>query len=181
MIALRTLGLIDVRGAGEASRVLAQPKRFALLAYLAITRVPCRRDTLLALLWPELDVYRARLSLRQAVHFLRSLLGPDAITGVGGDMLAVGSSVECDTTEFDRAIDECRLADALAMYAGDLLSGFHVTDASNDFDDWLERERRRLRARATAAAWTLAEAAEHTGNAVESAHRARQAVQMKPR
>ena len=70
MIELRTLGTLDLRdGAmGEIRRVLAQPKRLALLVYLALAPAAPRRDSLLALFWPELDQGRARLALRQAVH-----------------------------------------------------------------------------------------------------------------
>ena len=59
MIKLVTFGSVELRGSGvgDAGRLEVQPKRLALLAYLAI-QAPgsfCRRDTLLALLWPELD------------------------------------------------------------------------------------------------------------------------------
>jgi DNA-binding SARP family transcriptional activator len=53
MIRLRTLGALDLRDADgqELRGVLAQPKRAALLAYLALAtpRGYHRRDTLLAL------------------------------------------------------------------------------------------------------------------------------------
>ena len=59
MIELRALGTLVLRtSAGEdILSVLAQPKRVALLAYLAIARPRGfhRRDTLLALLWAEQD------------------------------------------------------------------------------------------------------------------------------
>lgn len=72
---LRLLGPIELeRDDGTVvSSVLAQPKRLALLAYLAAARpgTLLRRDTLLALFWPDADDDRARNSLRQSVHFLR--------------------------------------------------------------------------------------------------------------
>ena len=87
MIHFRTLGALDLRGSGgeELRTVLAQPKRTALLAYLALTtpRGPHRRDTLLALFWPEQDTDHARNALSQAVHFLRRSLGAEALIEIG--------------------------------------------------------------------------------------------------
>ena len=65
-IELIFLGRIAVRSpeGGSADRVVVQPKRLALLAYLALTPGYHRRDTLLGLLWPELDTGPARRALR---------------------------------------------------------------------------------------------------------------------
>ena len=76
MIEFTTLGGLDLRDASGAklSAVLAHPKRTALLAYLAVSRPrgDHRRDTLLALFWPELDDTRARRALNE--HLLREYL-----------------------------------------------------------------------------------------------------------
>ena len=73
MIRLRTLGALDLRAVdGEELRtVLAQPKRFALLAYLAVAtpRGAHQRDTLIALFWPEQDSEHARNALSRACIF----------------------------------------------------------------------------------------------------------------
>jgi DNA-binding SARP family transcriptional activator len=59
MIRFHTLGVLDLRGPDglELRSVLQQPKRLGLLAYLAIASPHRfhRRDSLLALFWPELD------------------------------------------------------------------------------------------------------------------------------
>src|SRR2546423_7778382 len=64
MYQLRTLGQLDLSDSdGQPVRaILVQPKRFALLAYLAVAspRGFQRRDLLLALFWPELPDARAR-------------------------------------------------------------------------------------------------------------------------
>ena len=61
----------------ELRSVLAQPKRLALLGYLAAATPPGpqRPDTLLGLFWPELDDEHARNALSKAVHFLRRVSG----------------------------------------------------------------------------------------------------------
>src|SRR5213594_3667942 len=73
MIELRLLGTLDLKGAeGRAVHsILAQPKRLALLAYLAVHTAGARRDSVVALFWPELDTAHARGALRQSLRFLR--------------------------------------------------------------------------------------------------------------
>jgi hypothetical protein len=65
MTELRLLGSADLRdrdGRGALS-VLAQPKRLALLAWLTRATGFHRRDTIIGLFWPELDVEHARAAL----------------------------------------------------------------------------------------------------------------------
>ena len=54
------------------------------------------------------------------------------------------------------------------MYRGDLLEGFFVTGAPG-FEEWLDRERTRLRARAATGAWALAERQARAGKVDEAA------------
>jgi len=179
MIRLRTLGGMDLHDAhgAEVRPLLAQPKRLALLVYLALARPRGyhRRDTLLALFWPELDTERARNSLRQAVHFLRRILGAEAVPSRGTEELGIGTGrLWCDATAFEAALDAGDLEPALELYGGDLLPGFFVSDVPA-FDEWLDGERRRLRDRAADAAWRLsglADAARDAGAATRWARRA---------
>lgn len=162
MIELRTLGALELTAADgrPLGAVLTQPRRSALLCYLALApaRGFRRRDTVLALFWPEQDDEEARHALRQSLYFLRRALDASAIVSRGGDEIAISPEhLRCDVAEFERAIDDHRFADALGFYRGDLLPGFHVSDAP-EFERWLDDERRRLRQRAADAAWTLAEA-----------------------
>jgi TolB-like protein/DNA-binding SARP family transcriptional activator len=150
MIRLRTLGALDLQNSDgrELRSILAQPKRVALLVYLALAspRGPHRRDTLLALFWPELDNEHARNALSQAVHFLRRWLGPDVVVGANGDGLLVeGGRIWTDAGAFDDALQTGRIGEAVDLYRGELLEGFHIPDAP-DFTQWLEAERNRLAA-----------------------------------
>ncbi len=148
MISLRTLGEVDVLKDGLAvPTVLAQPKRLALLVYLAVARPRGvhSRDSLLALFWPGSDAERARNSLRQALHQLRRALGDEALPGRTEREVAVDPRlVTCDAVEFDEAIASGRWEDAVRLYHGDFLPGLSVQDAP-DADRWIEAERARRR------------------------------------
>jgi DNA-binding SARP family transcriptional activator len=166
MIDLRTLGAVDLRDGGgrEIRDILAQPKRLAVLIYLAVARPGGfhRRDTLLGLFWPELDQARARAALRKVVLFLRRGLGAGALPGRGDEELGLSAEVvACDAVAFEGAVAGRRFSEALDLYRGDLLEGFFVAGAP-EFERWVERERARLRQRAAGAAWALAEEAAST-------------------
>ncbi|HXI21282.1 MAG TPA: hypothetical protein VNH46_09365, partial [Gemmatimonadales bacterium] len=169
MFHLQTLGPIDLRdGDGrEIASVLAQPKRFALLAYLALAgpgRLR-RRDILLSMFWPEQGDDRARGALRQALRYLRTELGRDTLVSRGDEEIGVDpGELRCDAGEFDAACDRKDWSSALGLYAGGLLEGFFVAEASAEFDRWLEDERGRIRRRAAQAGWALVEAAEQAGD-----------------
>ena len=181
MIRFQLLGSIDLRDeeGRELRAVLAQPKRLGLLAYLAAASPagPHRRDTLLGLFWPELDQERARNALGQAVHFLRRRLGDAALISRSAEELALDdTAVWTDVRAFGSALDGDRADEALELYRGDLLPSFFVSEAPG-FEEWLERERVRLRERAAAAARLLAErheAGRHLTLAVACARRAAQ-------
>src|SRR5919108_859050 len=145
MIELRALGTLVLRGHNgeDLHSVLAQPKRVALLAYLAIARPRGfhRRDTLLALLWPEQDEQHARWALNQALRHLRTALGKEAVPSRGDGEIGIDvRALSCDAVEFEAAIEADDPARALGLYRGDLLEGFHVSGCG-EFERWLEEER----------------------------------------
>jgi DNA-binding SARP family transcriptional activator len=184
MIELRTLGALELISADSrpVGSVLAQPRRAALLCYLALAlpRGFHRRDTLVALFWPELDQQHARNALRQSVFFLRRALGANSIVSRGDEELALApEQVRCDVWAFDAAIDQERPTEALALYRGELLTGFHISDAP-DFERWLDEERSRLRQRAGEAGWALAAARERDGDVAGAAEAARRAAAFAP-
>jgi DNA-binding SARP family transcriptional activator/tetratricopeptide (TPR) repeat protein len=184
MIELRVLGSLDLRDTdGRAvGSVLAQPKRLALLVYLALAAPGgfVRRDTLLATFWPESDDERARGALRQAVRYLRRSLGDGVLVNRSDDELGIAASaLRCDAAELRAALGRGDAAGALALYRGELLDGFFVAE-SPGFERWLEEERAALRAEATAAAWTLADAASAAGDPAAASEWGARAVALAP-
>ena len=125
---LRTLGAMDLRDqSGEVRAVIQQPKRFALLFFLACSSRHkfIRRDTLLGHFWPELDQEHARAALRRALYFLRRALGDDVIAGRGDEEVGLADgAVSVDVEAFEAALAKGDAPGAMALYGGDLLPGF---------------------------------------------------------
>ncbi len=141
-------------------------KTRALLAYLAVeARQAHLRDTLLGLLWPDMPQDRARNNLRVTLANLRRGLAQE--NDEPKRLLANRSSVQFNRSErfwldvaafyahLDAVEDHahgalsdcqsCRLAmtQAVGLYQGEFLAGFHVPGCPA-FDEWLLVQRERL-------------------------------------
>ena len=185
MIHLRTLGHLDLRDAdgAEVRAIIGQPKRFALLAYLAQAGHQGfrRRDTITALFWPELDQEHARGALRQALRFLRRELGDGVIATRGEEEIGIhAAALRSDVPAFEDACDSGRFDDALALYHGDFLEGLFVSEASTELEHWIDQERNRLRSRAAEASWALADQWRTAGDTVRASGMAQRAAGLTP-
>lgn len=178
MVHLRTLGTLRVDERGSAP--LTQSKRLALLAYLAAARPHGfhRRDTLLALFWPESTDEHARSALSQALLRLRSTVGTDVVLSRGTTEVGVDlTRLWCDVVAFTQHIATGEEERALQLYQGDFLQGVHLSGLV-DFERWVEDERAHLRAVAARAAWIVAEREERTHRTASAAQWARRAVEL---
>ncbi|HSM05814.1 MAG TPA: BTAD domain-containing putative transcriptional regulator [Longimicrobiales bacterium] len=178
---MKLLGSTElVREDGVAVRsVLAQPKRLALLVYLALHRPRgfIRREHLMALFWPEKDDAHARNALRQALHFLRRSLGKNAFASRGdGEIALVADRFQVDVWTLDEATDPREIRD---LWRGPLLEGFHL-DGCPELDHWLDAERARVRLAAWTTVLRCAEAAMREGRTEQATPQARFAVQLRP-
>ena len=181
---MRTFGRVDLRdgNGAEVLAVVAQPKRVALLTYLAVahTRGFCRRDVVLAMFWPELDEAHARGALRQAVRFLRKSLGAEVIRGRGEEELGASDvSLTCDALSFEAACERADFVQALELYCGDFLDGFFVSGAPG-FERWVESKRQEFRWFAVRAASTLAEQSQKARDFAAAARWAQRASALAP-
>lgn len=143
---LRALGAPLVHRVGDPTPLITQPRRVALLSFLALARPRGlhARDTLLAMFWPESDTAAARQALRNALHGLRRPLGESAVVTAGHHLVGVDSElVQCDVHEFAAHLDAGRVEVALRMWA-EPLDGFHVSGAPM-FEQWLDTERAAIR------------------------------------
>jgi serine/threonine-protein kinase len=159
---LLTLGgaaLVDSTGLVVAE----QRRRLALLVLLASGRERgVSRDKLIAALSPESPSDSARHALHQLLYYLRQQVGDDAFLGT--DPLRLNRDVVgFDVAEFEAALAAGALEDAVALYRGPFLDGFHLGD-SIEFEEWAAGERGRLAARHADALARLAEAAAARGD-----------------
>lgn len=149
------------RPSDAAAPSLPQRRAQATLALLGVSGdLGCSRERVLGLLWPESDQARARHNLRDVLYAIRRALGPDAVLATGDTLRLEPSLVTSDVQEFDRALATARLADAVTLYGGPLLDGFHIDDAP-DFERWVDDERARLFRECQHALKRLAKKAEH--------------------
>lgn len=180
---LRVLGGLDLSGeGGRDASVLRQPKRVALLAYLAVGPEGGfkRRDSLIGLFWPDADSEGARHSLRQALYVLRKGIGAEALRARGDEEVGIDPGVlACDAARFEILARSGQSAAAMEEYGGDLLPGFYVDDAP-EFEHWLAAERVRLRRLAAQLCWNLVEEAVQGGDVTEAPRWARRAVDLDP-
>lgn len=143
------LGGFQARAAGQEINVPGRKER-ALLAFLAMPVGEARsRDKLAGLLWSDRGDTQARESLKQAVFKLRKSLDGVQPSPLRADREFVTLDMEAvtvDVAEFEQLIDAGTmeaLAQAAALYRGDLLDGLDLRDLA--FEEWLLIERQRLR------------------------------------
>ena len=160
-----TFGTLCVRrDRSTLAGAAAQPRRMALLAMLA--RAGDRgvtREKLTALVWPDSDEERARRAITQSIYALRQELGSDeTIVGVK-DLRLNPELITSDVAEYTAAVRAGRPEDAVGVYAGPFLDGFHLT-GHDEFDRWAEAERSVLLQEYLEALEKLATAADTRGD-----------------
>jgi len=136
---LRLFGRPDAEFDG-ASLALPVERRCQLLVLLALRRAWVGRAELANLFWPELSTERAYTNLRKVVHLARALPWASALELQSG---ALRFAVATDVHDFEMAIAEGHLDEALRLRRGELLSGFDA-EAGTGWTTWLAQERERL-------------------------------------
>ncbi len=180
---LRCFGRVElVDGNGVAVRsVLSQPKRIALLAFLAIEQGgSASRDHLVSLFWPDADPESGRHALSQALYFLRRSLGKRALPTEEADRVRIAPDfLRADVQLFQQRLDAGDASGALELYTGPLLEGFSLPDHP-EFDRWLDEARSLLQGRARDAAMAAADEAREAGDLPTACRHAESAVRIAP-
>jgi hypothetical protein len=155
---LHALGAPDLRAPDghRIGSVLSQPKRVALLTYLAVAPAPVARATVVETFWPDSDDARARNALSQALFHLRRALGEDVVESVEGDRLWISPErLWCDArallaqgTSANHSADDPADVAGAAGGGGELLEGWNAEEPP--LQAWLDEQRRRIRERIVA-------------------------------
>ena len=163
-LSLALLGLPEAR---IGRRLLAFPTRkaLALLAYLAVEPRTHSREQITSLFWPESASSAGRATLRSTLAYLRGALG-DARGLLAADRETLrleAGGLDVDVAVLMEAARAARqqpllapagaaaplrplvqkLHTALALYRGDFLAGFSLSDAP-EFDNWASLQRESL-------------------------------------
>lgn len=203
-ITIQLLGTMAVQaGHGQAIRFRTDKIR-ALLVYLLLEgERPHQRQLLAALLWPEMSDALALKNLRQSLHRLQQPLAAHAPHMSTSLLTVTRQTVQCqrppgldvDVHTFEALLSaseahqhrllhlchDCmeRLAQAVALYQGELLAGFGLSDGAA-FDEWLLFWRERLHHRVIGALSNLTEAHAQRGETEAALRYATRLVQLDP-
>ncbi|MCU0626882.1 MAG: hypothetical protein MUF21_10435, partial [Gemmatimonadaceae bacterium] len=144
MLRLTTFGALTLRADDRpVGAAAAQRRPLAVLACIAAGGgAGVTRDRILSLLWPDTDPERARRALTQTLYALRRDTACDALVRGTGHLRFDEAHVHVDTIAVEHLLREGRPADAAALYRGAFLEGFQLA-GSEEFERWLELERRR--------------------------------------
>jgi predicted ATPase/DNA-binding SARP family transcriptional activator len=139
-----------------------------------------RRDSLLALFWPELPDKRARNALNKTLHFLRAHVGPDVILSRGTVEVGLDpTALWCDAVAFEDALRDGRWGEAADLYGGPFLDGYHVSETA-EFAHWIERQRGHLELRYAGSLQDLATRAAARGDGASAVELWRRLVDQDP-
>ena len=136
----RLLGTVDLRLDDQPLPPLDSARAESLLACLLLRRdAPQPRQRLAFLLWPGSTEGQAQTNLRKVLHNLRRALPEaDRLIEIGPRTLRWRPDVPLwlDVEQFEQAMAEDRLEEAVEIYGGELLEG--------RYDEWLSGDRERL-------------------------------------
>lgn len=165
MLRLVTLGACYLERHGERLETAsAHRKALALLALVtAAGERGISRDVAVALLWPDSSEERARTSLRQLIHSLRTRLDAPNLLLSSPELRFDPQIITSDVAEFRAALDAGDPAAAVAHYRGAFLDGFYLKGAG-ELERWIAHERMLLEQTAARAFEQLALAAEQQGD-----------------
>lgn len=183
MLELRVLGALDLRRDGERLEpALRKSKASALLAHLAVeaTEEPVRRDTLVALLWPDRPAEKGRNALRVTLSRLRRDIGEGVIGGKGEESLwIVGGEMWSDISVFRRSREQDLHEKAYRTYGGPFLDGFHLSGAA-PYERWVDGVRRRFQHQAYRSALLAGDERLEKGDAQGAETAFRRAMEIDP-
>ena len=154
----RLFGGLEIHANGNPIEGLVSRKANALVAYLACNPSLHARERLADLLWDDRNPSSALGNLRVLLNSIRNQLVPPVVITRNTVHISQSEDIWVDCLAFEELVTVLTLPatqksslppaivddlqNALALYQGEFLAGFHLREAQQ-FDDWatLERER----------------------------------------
>jgi DNA-binding SARP family transcriptional activator len=144
MLEISTFGGLQIFLDGQLANFPTR-KTQALLIYLLVNDQPQAREHLADLFWNDRTQKQAMSNLRTTLTRLRAIIGD--YLQITRHTVALSSKPEMvwiDTNEFNSKLNRTPkskdIDNLLALYTGDFLAGFFVSDCDN-FETWITRER----------------------------------------
>jgi len=196
-LSMYLFGPLQVTLDGDPVTTFESDKVRALFAYLAVERqAPQRRDRLAGLLWSDQPERAARTNLRHALANLRTAIGdrhaapPFLLISRRTIQFNRASDAWVDAVAFSELLRDKparspdagaiqQLEEAVALYRGDLLEGFSLSDCPA-FEEWALFEGERLRRLVLGALHRLTAWHEEQGRAERALEYAWRSVEMDP-
>lgn len=135
MLEIKTFGGLSLELDGKRISPLGSHKAEALAVYLAVEGGLHPRSVIAAKLWPDSSTSNSQTVLRVTLSLLRKFLQEYVLIDRETIGLNPESAIWFDAGEFERHLEEGRVAEALALYRGNFLEGFQVR-GSLPFEDW---------------------------------------------
>jgi DNA-binding SARP family transcriptional activator/TolB-like protein len=141
-----------------------QRRPLAVLALVAAAgEAGVSRERIVGLLWPDAEPERGRRTLTQTLYSLRRATDVDDLFVGVTDVRLNPAAIACDVLGFAAALRQGRLQEAVAFYRGPFLDGFTLAGA-DEFERWVELERRRFAGQCADALRELGRRAERAGD-----------------
>ena len=181
VLVLNLLGTPEIK-LDETAVSLNTAKARALLFYLAVTNQPHSRNTLLDLLWSEMDAAKARRNLTTTLSSLRKQLAGYLLAD--GDTLAFNGAAphQLDVTNLTSLLASDTPAQwraGINLYRGEFLAGFAVANAVV-FEEWVLTTAEQLRDQVVRALSRLVELAINQGDFAEGLNLATRLLALEP-
>jgi len=143
MLEIKTLGCLSFKANGQIVKNLGSHKAEAIMVYLAKEGREVNRNILKTLLWPESSEELSSTSLRVELSNLKKILG--TYLDISRDLVGIkpDGKVNFDLHDLEGSLACGQVEQALKVYQGSFLQGFHIRD-SPEFEDWLRWEQERV-------------------------------------
>ncbi|MBV7274776.1 AAA family ATPase [Clostridiaceae bacterium UIB06] len=138
----------------EENKIYFPYRKSEALFYYILMKKQVSRDSVVDLLWGNIDEDVAKKNLRNAVYSIKKIFNEEIIVSPKRPLLMLNPNIQfnCDVYKFldekkqDKLLENNVDEETVKLYKGDFLEGFYVKDAEV-FEEWMIQERERIKER----------------------------------